>query len=215
MTDYNKAAIMATETLVRYNVKTSPISPLHILEQMENVIVISFSEMSHVSGVDRSEMIQTFGKNRDAISSVHTEQNGRSTYIVAYNSLLPFGIVQHALAREMAHIVMKHDGSPDNKAEAECFEYHLLYPRPLIHAIQATGMRVTKDLLANLTGLSDQSLLRMRHIPGATVHKGLNCFVRSQFMPFFMNFFDYYQHARPKDGSAVADLGTFMEGYEE
>ena len=34
-------------------------------------------------------------------------------------------------------------------------------------------------------------------------------------MPFIVNFFDYYQTVMPKDGSALADLGTFMEGYEE
>lgn len=213
--DYDKAATMAAKTLIKYNVRSAPLSPLRILEQMDNVIVISFSEMSDISGVDRSDLIPMFGKNRDAITSVHIE-NGKKTYVVAYNRLLPFNLIQRALAREMAHIILKHEGDGDaEKEEASCFEYHLLCPRPLLHAIQATGMRVTVELLANLTGIYDQSLLCMRHLPGTNVPQKLNHFIRSQFMPFFMNYFEFYRTVKPQDGSALADLGTFMDGYIE
>ena len=215
MIDYDKAAILAAESLVKYNVKSAPISPLQMLEQMGNAIVISFSEMSDMSGMKRSEIIPLFGKNRDAVLSVHAE-NGKSTYVVAYNSLLPFGVVQRALAREMAHIVLKHEtDSKENAEEAACFAQHLLCPRPLIHAIQATGIRITVDLLTSLTGVSDQSMFCIRHLPGTKVPHGLNRFVRSQFMPFIVNFFDYYQSAMPQDGSALVDLGTYMDGYIE
>ena len=213
--DYNKAAIAAAETLIRYNVKSAPLSPLRILEQMDNVIVISFSEMSDMSGIDRSEIIPIFGKNRDAVTSIHFE-NGKKTYIVAYNRLLPFNMIQRALAREMAHIVLKHEGNTETeKEEALCFEHHLLCPRALVHTVQASGMRITVELLANLTGIFDQSLLYMRHLPGTDVPARLNCFVRSQFMPFFLNYFDFYRTVMPKDGSALADLGTYMDGYQE
>ena len=213
--DYNKAAILAAETLVKFNVRSAPVSPLPILEQMNNVIVISFTEISDISGVKRSDIIPLFGSSRDAVTSIHIE-NGRSVYVVAYNGILPFNIVQRALAREMAHIVMKHeDASDSNIEEASCFAQHLLCPRPLIHAIQATGLRLTTDLLINLTGACEQSIVFMRHLPGAEVPYNLNRFVRSQFMPFFTNFFDYYQSAMPKDGSAIVDLGTFMDNYEE
>lgn len=213
--DLNKAATAATETLIRYSVQTTPVSPLRILEQMDNVIVISFSEVSDSTGISRSEFVSLLGKNRDAITSVHSE-NGKKTYVVAYNRLLPFTIIQRALAREMAHIVLNHDGSSaENEKEAECFSVHLLCPRPLIHAIQATGMKITVDLLSNLTGVFDQFALCMRHLPGTSVPSALNRFVRGQFMPFFANFFEYYQYMKPQDGSAVADFGTYMNGYEE
>ena len=213
--DYNKAAIKAAETLVKYNVRSAPLSPLRILEQMENVIVISFSEISELAGIDRSELTPLFGRNLDAITSIHTE-NGKQTYIVAYNRLLPFSMEQRALAREMAHITLKHTESNEKNAEeAMCFQHHLLCPRPLIHAVQASGMRVTVDLLANLTGLFDQQLVYIRHLPGTIVPANLNRFVSSQFMPFFLNYFEYYQKVMPKDGSALADLGSYMEGYEE
>lgn len=209
--NYTKAAVLAAETLVKYNVKSCPVSPLPILEQMGNVIVISFSDMSDVSGFKRSDIVPLFGKNRDAISSLHTE-NGKSTYVVAYNSLLPFGIVQRALSREMAHIVMHHENANDE--EATCFANHLLCPRPLIHALQATGIKITVDLLTSLTGLSEQSMLCIRHLPKTDVPAGLNRFVRSQFMPFILNFFDYCQ-STTKDGSALVDFGSYMDGYIE
>ena len=213
--DYNNAATMAAKTLVKYNVRSAPLSPLRILEQMDNVIVVSFSEMSDMAGIDRSALIPMFGKNRDSITSIHTE-NGTKTYIVAYNRLLPFAMVQRALAREMAHIVLRHSGDNDaEKEEATCFEFHLLCPRPLIHAVQATGMRVTVDLLANLTGIYDQSLVCMRHLPGTDVPANLNRLVWNQFAPFFLNYFEFYRTVKPQDGSAVADLGSYMDSYQQ
>ena len=210
--DLDKAAVMAAETLIKYQIKKTPVSPLPILEQMDNVIVISFSEMGDLAGMDRKDVVPLFGKSRDAITSIH----GGSSYVVAYNSLLPFAMVQRGLARELAHIILQHkEPSPEAAEEAQCFASHLLCPRPLIHSVKATGIRFTQDLLANLTGVFDQTLHYIRHIPKTNVPPGLNRFVRSQFMPFIVNFFDFYQSVMPQDGSALADLGTFMEGYEE
>ena len=215
MIDYTKAATAATETLIKYAVTASPVAPLPMLKKMKNVVVISFSDISEDYGIKCKEMIPMFEKNLDAITSVFTE-NGARQYIVAYNNNLPFNMVQRALAREMGHIVLGHDGySEENNEEAMCYAYHLLCPRSLIHALQATCLRLTTDLLANLTGVYDQSIVAMRRIPATDVPKNLNCFVRNQFMPFVMNLFGYYRYVLPKDGSALVDLGTFMEGYVE
>lgn len=213
--DYTKAAIKAAETLIKYGVKTAPVSPLPILEAMDNVMTKSFLDICNHSGLQPCELKPLFGKGQDALSSIHTE-NGKTWYVVAYNSLLPFNIIQRALAREMGHIVLKHEGSsPENTAEAVCFAHHLLCPRPLIHTIQATGMKLTKDKLANLTGVFDQCLKCIRHTPGVSVPASTNRFIRGQFMPFVMNFVDYYTTVMPEDGSAIADLGTYMDLYEE
>lgn len=214
--DYTKAATKAAEMLIKYGVRMAPVSPLPILEQLGNVLVISFSDLSDSSGIEHHDLvIRHFGMNRDAISSIHMD-NGKPSYVVAYNSLLPFSAVQHALAREMGHIVLGHqEDSPENALEAACFVHHLLCPRPLIHTLQATGIRITSDLLATLTGTSDQDMLAMRRIPETVIPSGLNRFIRSNFMPFFMNFFEYYKSVMLKDGSAIVDLGTYMDGYEE
>ena len=214
MIDYDKAATKAAELLVRFNVRSSPISPLPILEQLGNVIVTTYADISDSSGICQRELIPLFGRNRDAITSIH-EDGGNTVYIVAYNSFLPYSMIQRALARELGHIVLRHtESSQDNSAEAECFSYHLLCPRPLIHAIQTTGMRITKDMLASLTGIFDQHLSVMRKLPRTYVSPGLNRFVRNQFLPFVINFFDYCR-AVMNDGSAIADFGTYMDNYEE
>ena len=213
--DYEKAAVKAAETLIKYNVCSAPVSPLPILEKMENVIVVSFADVCSCSGISQCDFLPLFGKGRDAVTSIHRE-NGKTWYVVAYNSLLPFNMIQRALAREMGHIVLRHEGSSkENAQEAICFSQHLLCPRPLIHAIQATGFRITMDMLANLTGIFDQCLVCMRHTPGVSVPAGMNRFIRSQFMPFVQNFFEFYITVHPDDGSAVADFGSFMENYEE
>lgn len=213
--DYDKAATKAAETLIKYCVRKSPISPLPILGEMDNVIVTSFADMCNVSGISQQELRPLFGRSQDSVTSIHHE-NGRSWYVVAYNSLLPFSMVQHALAREMGHIVLRHEGSSEkNTAEAIVFAQHLLCPRALIHAIKTTNMRITKNVLANLTGIFDHCLSCMRRTPPTRVPARLNAFIRQQFTPFIVNFFNCYASILPTDGSAVADFGTFMDGYEE
>ena len=43
----------------------------------------------------------------------------------------------------------------------------------------------------------------------------MNRTVRDQFMPYVMNLAEYQKYAALKDGSALADFGHYMEGYEE
>lgn len=212
--DYDNAAVRAAETLVKYGVSVAPVFPVAILEKMDNVILKPFSEMAESPGIDPCD-IRIFSGNCGAVSSVH-KWNGKSWYVVAYNNLLPHTLVQHALARELGHIVLRHGaGNQAENEEAVCFAHHLLCPRPLIHSIQATNMRLTTDVLANLTGVFHQCLTCLRKTPGTSVPAGLNRFVRNQMMPFILNFFDYYASVHPDDGSALADFGTYMDGYEE
>lgn len=213
--DHNRAAVKAAETLIRYGVKSAPVSPLQILSQMENVITISFSDLGESSGISKRELIQLFGKNRDAVTSIH-EKDGEAIYVVTYDAMLPFNMIQRALAREMGHIMLNHsNSSAESQDEATTFSHHLLCPRPLIHTLQATGIRITVDMLANLTGIYDQCLVCMRRTPATDVPVALNRFVRTQFMPFVLNFFEFYKEVMPTDGSALADFGTFMDGYKE
>lgn len=213
--DFNTAATKAAETLIKYGVKFAPVSPLSILEKMDTVIIKPFAEIFDSKDEDLCALLDTFGRSEGAVSSVH-QMGGKPWYVVAYNGFLPHSMIQHALARELGHIILRHEtASPENTAEATCFAQHLLCPRPLIHSLQATGMRITKDVLANLTGIFHQCLICLRRTPGTAVPAGTNRFLRGQFMPFTMNLFEYYQTAKPEDGSALADFGTFMDGYEE
>ena len=216
--DYEKAAIKATETLIKYGISTAPVDPLPILKQIPGVFVLTFSEMSDRTNIDRKDLLDMYGcDNQDAVTTAYVKGD-QIRYTVTYNRLLPSRIIDMALARELGHIVLGHDGTRPEEVrqeEARCFAHHLMAPRPLIHAISAANLRVTEDLIRNITGFPDRCFSCIREQPGVTVPAELNRIVRDNFMPYILNFFDYYRHASQYDGSALADLGHYMDGYIE
>lgn len=216
--DYELAARKATETLIRYGIASAPVDPLPILKKIPGVLVLSFEDMSKKARLERTDVMDLFGcNNQDAVTTVFVNDGGLR-YVVTYNRMLSSMIVDRALARELGHIVLGHDGSkPEDvrNEEARCFAKHLLIPRPLIHTIQATGIRITTEVMNNLTGCNDHCLACIRKLPPVHVPAELNRQVRDQFMPYIVNYFNFQRHAQHRDGSALADLGTYMEGYEE
>ena len=216
--DFQNAAIKATETLIKYKVGTAPVAPLPILKAMPGVLVMSFESISQEINTDRKCVLSMLGeRNQDAYTVVNIV-DGKPQYLVMYNQMLSINLFQRALARELGHIVLGHDGTkPEDvrNAEAKTFAHHLICPRPLIHAIQATGIRFTKDLLGNVTGCYDYCLSCMRKQKAVIVPAELNRLVRDQFLPYVMNFFEFQRYATHKDNSEVADFGTYMDGYEE
>lgn len=212
--DFQNAAVKATETLIKYRIDSAPVSPMPIIKKQPGVLVLSFLELSSAIGVSRDKLVSICGEsNQDAVTTI---QDGR--YLVAYNQKLPYFVTQRALARELAHIVLGHDGSrPEDvrDAEARCFAHHLLCPRALIHQLQVSCIRITSEVIGNLTGCYDNCLISMRRMPGVNVPAELNRQVRDQFMEYTINYFKYQRSAALKDVSAIADLGTYMDGYEE
>jgi hypothetical protein len=216
--DYTTAAIKATEILIKYGINTAPVDPLPILKKTPGVLVMTFEEMSNKINVERKELINMFGcENQDAVTTAYVDGENIH-YVVAYNRMLSSRIIERALARELGHIVLGHDGSrPEDvrQEEAKCFAHNLLCPRPLIHAIQAINMRLTVEMLGNITGFYDHCLSCLRKQPEIHVPAELNRIVRDNFKPYIMNLFEFQRYASLKDGSALADLGTYMDGYEE
>lgn len=216
--DYERAAAAAAETLIKYKVDAAPVSPLRILRDYPGVLVLSYADMSADVQQDRQCVISAYGvRNQDAITAV-VPNNGRPHYIVTYNQQLPFFLAQRALARQLGHIVLGHDGSRPEEtrnAEAKCFAHHLLAPRAMIHALTAANVRITKEVFGTLTGCYDNCLSCIQKLPPVHVSADLNRLVRDQFMPYIFNFFEYQRYAANKDGSALAYLGQYMEGYEE
>jgi hypothetical protein len=100
-------------------------------------------------------------------------------------------------------------------AEAYCFAHHFLCPRPLIHYVQQSGIRFTVEVLGNMTGCYEQCLSGMRDIPGVRVPAELNRAVRDQFKSCLDDFLDLQTILSKNENSALADFGTYMEGYEE
>lgn len=213
MTDYLKAATRANETLIRYNIRRTPVQPLPILEQIENVKVATFAELHNASSVDLCRL--GGGKFRDSCSMIYSE-NRKRKYLVAYNDLLPNPVLQKSLMTELGHVVLGHtERSAENETEAKFFALHILCPRPLVHLMQAISMRITEDLLANLTGTLHETLFEIRRAPGVAVPARINRFIGNQFLPFMLNYFEYCRDVKPPDGSALVDFGTYMESYEE
>lgn len=216
--DYDRAAIAAAEILIKYGISTAPVDPIPIFKKADNFNVVTFTEMSRMIGMSRQDLVSTFeAENHDAVSSVYLK-NGEKHYLVAYNMRLPQYIVQRALAREMGHIVLGHDGSlPEDvrNAEALCFAHHLLCPRALINAIQQSGAKITVEVLGNTTGCYERCLIGMRRTPATHVPADLNRRIRDQFSEYLADFLDFQSYLSQDDESMIANFGTFMDGYEE
>lgn len=216
--DFDRAATAAAEILIKYGISTAPVDPIPIFKKAPGYNVVTFTEMSHLMGVDRSSLISSFSaENHDAVSSVYIK-DGKPHYLVAYNMRLPQYIVQRALAREMGHIVLGHDGTRPEEvrnAEALCFAHHLLCPRALIHAIQEAGVKITVEVLGNTTGCYERCLIGMRKTPSTHVPADLNRQIRAQFSDYISDFLDFQSYLSLDDDSMIANFGTFMDGYTE
>lgn len=216
--DYDRAATAAAEILIKYEISAAPVDPIPIFKKAPGFNVITFTEMSRMVGVDRRDILSTFdAENHDAVTSVYMKDN-LTSYLVAYNMRLPQYLIQRALAREMGHIVLGHDGSRPQEvrnAEALCFAHHLLCPRALIHAIQESGVKITTEVLGNTTGCYERCLIGMRHDPATHVPAELNRKIREQFSDYIYEFLDFQSFLSEGDDSMLANFGTFMDGYEE
>ena len=93
--------------------------PLQMLKKLPNVAAVSFANASERYGVSRETMISMFDiENQDAITMF---RNG--SYLVIYNQELPCKTIRHAVARELGHIVMDHDGTRPEDVRMQEAEY--------------------------------------------------------------------------------------------
>ena len=216
--DLDNAAIKAAETLIMHQVRTGPVDPLPIIKSIPGVMAVSFAEMAHQIDLDRETLLRSVGtENHDAMSFCRI-MNGRALRFVVFNQRLPLYMLQRGLARELGHIILGHDGSrPEDVriAEAQTFAYHLLCPRPLVRAIQDSGIRFSTEVLGNATGCFERCLAGMRKTPGAHVPAELNQMVRDQFAEYLHDFLDFQSLISAADESRDADFGSFMDFYEE
>lgn len=112
--DFEKAARKAKELR-----EAGADCPLQILRKLNNVAAASFADASARYGIDRETLISMFEiGNQDAITIF---RSGR--YLVIYNQELPCKTIRYAVARELGHIVMEHDGSrpEDVRMEEACY----------------------------------------------------------------------------------------------
>lgn len=215
--DYDRAATAAAEVLIKHNIVSAPVMPLPILKTTPGVIVLSFAEMANKIGLDRTSVISAFvAENRDVITSVRKKE-GKLHYVMAYNMRLPFYMLQRSLARELAHIILGHDGSLPvevRQEEALVFARHLICPRPLIKAMQDAGISITIETFGNVTGCYESCLKGMQKTPGTNVPADLNRAVRKQFEDYVQNLIDC-QPIKKNENSTPVDFGSYMDCYIE
>ena len=216
--DYSKAATEAMKILIENHVAETPIASMQLLLSYPNIRIMSFTNMADTSEVDRDDLVPMFGINQDAVTFRMSGMDDVE-YVVIYNMCLPHEDIRRAIARELGHIILGHDGQTRSaevrKAEALCFAHHLLTPRPIIHMIQQSGMPFTMNVLVHTTGCSSDCVEEIREIPGVSVDPELNRQVSALFAPHIKEYLRFHKSSAKPDKSPVIDFGTYMEGYEE
>ena len=216
--DYELAATTATEALIRHQISAAPVSPLPILKAQPGVLVVSYMELAEMKGVSRENVVSLFdAENQDATTIVKKLED-HLLYLVSYNARAPIFVLQQSLARELGHIMIGHDGSRDAEvraAEVECFANYLLFPRPLIRAVQDAGLPMTIRNFSLTTGCFSECMDSLAETPGIRISKQLNRILRGQFTTYVENCVRFQSLFNTSDNTSLADLGTFMDNYEE
>ena len=217
--DYDSAATAAMQLLVEHRITETPIKPLPILLNYPGVRVMPITHMANEVGIERHDLVPMFGANQDAATFKLDMGIEYVDYVVVYNMRLPFEIIWRAVARELGHIVLGHDGTtrPNEvrRAEAVCFAHHLISPRPIIKLLQDSGQPLTMNVLANTTGCSEECVDEMQMIPGVHVPAELNRQVKAQFERGISEYLRFHAAAPRPDHSPLLDFGSYMDYYEE
>ena len=215
--DYDRAATLAMETLIKNKITETPIDSLSILLKYPGVRVVSFTRFAMQAGIERHDLVPLFGENQDA-ATFNLDMNIENVqYVVVYNMRLPYEIIWRGVARELGHIVLGHDGvtrpADVRLAEAMCFAHHLISPRPIIKMLQES-LPLTMNVLTATTGCSDECVDDIRQIPGVHVPAEMNREVRNLFSRGIDEYIRFYKAAKI-DHSPVIDFGSYMDFYEE
>jgi len=131
------AAVKAVETVISYQINPSHPDPLQILQKLPNVLLIGYSINS-----DDPEIQPPISSGQDALTMA-SRKNGKLRYIILYDQSIPQERLRFALARELGHVILQHDGADPESVwseEASCFAHHFLCPLPMTHPVsQASG----------------------------------------------------------------------------
>lgn len=139
--DLTKAAKKAEGVLLFHRVDLNNIDPLPILEKFRNVLLISYDSSCNAPSLPAPMFVSD---NQDSFTLVN-KKDKKLQYIIIYNQSLPQDQLRLALARELGHVVLDHDGlSPEYiwSEEASCFAHHFLCPLGLIEQRKRRSKRV-------------------------------------------------------------------------
>lgn len=142
--DYRRAAEKATETFSQYKMDADNIEPLRILRKLDNVMLVEYSISEMVDGIDFPDSTVTLDSDKDAVTLVN-RINGKLKYITIYNRKVSVERLTLALARELGHVILEHDGNTPEFVwleEANCFAHHFLCPLSLIKPVKEKTVKI-------------------------------------------------------------------------
>lgn len=153
--NFERAYIMANNILVSSNVlEEFPVKVKKIVEDDSSVKCCSYKKARKYEGLN----IESFGSK----SAVLIEQDGRK--IVFYNESELKERIRFSILHEYGHYKLNHNLDTKDKEEYKAYELEtnyfaaqILMPEQLIREIQGRGIRITKELLIDLFGVSNEA----------------------------------------------------------
>lgn len=142
--DYDGAAKLAYNTLLKYSNGMLPVNVKQIVKSFKNIKLISFKKYMRAMGYSYEELIDKFGSERGFTIFDSKEDK----YLIVYNKEDDECTQRWTIAHELGHILMGHlkredynlihynNGEHPMEKEANTFAKHLLAPFPLISRIK-------------------------------------------------------------------------------
>ena len=125
--DLKKAAEQGEFAIYKFKVNLNDIDPLPILEALPNVLLISYDSSYEPISIPNPMFASD---NLDSFTLVN-KKDGKLQYIIVYNQSISRERLRLALARELGHVILQHDGTNPEfvwNEEASCFAHHFLCP---------------------------------------------------------------------------------------
>lgn len=153
--NFERAYIMANNILVSSNVlEEFPVKVKKIVEDDSNIKCCSYKKARKYEGLN----IENFGSK----SAVLIEQDGRK--IIFYNESELKERIRFSILHEYGHYKLSHNLDTKDEEEYKAYELEtnyfaaqLLMPEQLIREIQGRGIRITKEVLIDLFGVSNEA----------------------------------------------------------
>ncbi len=137
--DYHRATRDAYRTLLAAKICTLPVDVSEICARCHDTKLVSLSEADRLMNYDRNFDPFGDGPSRTALT-VRRWHEGHACHTILWNDneLSPkSGAFRFAIAHELAHVILRHEGgqSTTSELEANLFALHLLCPRPVLDVL--------------------------------------------------------------------------------
>ena len=139
--NYHRATRSAYRTLLAAGIDRLPVNVVEICARCHDTTLVSFRTARGIMGWDFDPFFE--GPSRTALT-IRRWLDGRAYHTIIWNDeeiSITSGQGRFAVAHELAHVILRHQGGrhPAMEAEADLFAQHLLCPRPVLDVLQPSG----------------------------------------------------------------------------